>query len=164
MPLLLYFIEKVNHLKLNHARWRKGLRKTHLKVIRKGPRKTAAQDFHARLPRKTVEEATLDRHGSGQPVRGLSLTRSLLAFVCPLLERFVTWCLLQFPRHGTVCSHGCRPSWTVSFPELMRRVRPPLSSPGHAPWASLAAFPLRMALRQACWRASAYGTFGRVGG
>ena len=50
--LLLYFTEKINHLKVNHARWRKVKRNTYLKVNRKVRarqlRKTFTQDFHAR--------------------------------------------------------------------------------------------------------------------
>ena len=34
---LLYFIEKIDHLKINRARLRKTLRKTHLKINRKVP-------------------------------------------------------------------------------------------------------------------------------
>ena len=57
---LLFFTEKINHLKINRARSRKTLRKTYLKVNRKTramcPRKTPAQDRHKK--KSAIREAT----------------------------------------------------------------------------------------------------------
>jgi len=50
--ILLYLIEKINHLKINRARLRKLPRKEHLKINRK---------VHARQPRKIPAQGTLNK-------------------------------------------------------------------------------------------------------